>query len=165
MKLMASGVMNWAAMTRSPSFSRSSSSTTTTILPAAMSSRASSMVANGISVRLMDNELLHVLGEDINLEIDGSPLPCTTQRRALQRLRDQRDREPVVADLRHGQRDAVDGDRPLLDDVAQQRRLGVDGHDPGEALLAHLAHDPEAVDVALHDVPAEAVGRAQRQLE
>ena len=34
MKLMASGVTNWAAMVRSPSFSRSSSSTTTTMRPA-----------------------------------------------------------------------------------------------------------------------------------
>jgi len=47
MKLIASGVTNWAAIVRSPSFSRSSSSTTTTILPWRMSSIASSMVANG----------------------------------------------------------------------------------------------------------------------
>src|SRR3954468_12354593 len=165
MKLIASGVMNCAAMTRSPSFSRSSSSTTTTIFPLAMSSRASSMVANSTSVRLVGNELLHVLGEDVDLEIDGSPLLRPTQRGALQRLGDQRDREPVLADLRDGQRDAVDGDRALLDDVAQQRRLGVDRHDPREALLAHLAHDAEAVDVALHDVAAQPVVGAQRQLE
>src|SRR4051812_23499198 len=82
MKLMASGVMNWAAMTRSPSFSRSSSSTTTTILPAAMSSNASSMVENSISARV-GNELLHVFREDVNLEVDlaaGLGLP---QRRPL----------------------------------------------------------------------------------
>ena len=35
MKLMASGVANWAARVRSPSFSRSSASQTTTILPGA----------------------------------------------------------------------------------------------------------------------------------
>ena len=40
--LIASGVANWAAMTMSPSFSRSSSSQTTTIRPARMSSIASS---------------------------------------------------------------------------------------------------------------------------
>src|SRR6185436_18823697 len=164
MKLIASGVTNWAAMTRSPSFSRSSSSTTTTILPAAMSSRAASMVANSMSVRA-GNELLHVLGQHVDLEIDGSPLPRRAERRALQRLRDERHAEVILADVAHGQRDAVDGDRALLDHVAQQRRLGVEGHDPGEALLAHLAHDAEAVDVALDDVAAEAVRRAQRQLE
>src|SRR4051794_30772551 len=164
MKLTASGVTNCAAMTRSPSFSRSSSSTTTTILPAAMSSSAASMVANSMSVRL-GNQFLHVLGQDVDLEIDGSPLPRRAERRALEGLRDQRDREPVVADLRDGQRDPVDGDRALLHHVAQQRRLRVDGHDPREALVADLAHDAEAVDVALHDVAAEAVGGAQRQLE
>src|SRR4051794_36428154 len=164
MKLIASGVTNCAAITRSPSFSRSSSSTTTTILPAAMSSSAASMVANSISVRL-GNQFLHVLGQDVDLEIDGSPLPRRAERRALEGLRDQGHREPVVADLRDGQRDPVDGDRALRHDVAQQRRLGVDGHDSREALLADLAHDAEAVDVALHDVAAEAVGGAQRQLE
>ena len=47
MKLIASGVANWAAIVRSPSFSRSSSSQTTTIRPARISSSASSTVANG----------------------------------------------------------------------------------------------------------------------
>src|SRR3954447_14115691 len=164
MKLTASGVTNCAAMTRSPSFSRSSSSTTTTILPAAMSSSAASMVANSMSVRL-GHQFLHVLGQDVDLEIDGSPLPRRAERRALEGLRDQRDREPVVADLRDGQRDPVDGDRALLHDVAQQRRLGVDRDDAGEALLAGVAHDSEPVDVTLHDVTAEPIGGAQRQLE
>ncbi len=51
MKLIASGVTNCAAITRSPSFSRSSSSQTTTILPWRISSIASSIVANGVVVR------------------------------------------------------------------------------------------------------------------
>ena len=46
MKLIASGVTNWAAIVRSPSFSRSSSSQTTTIRPARISSIASSIGAN-----------------------------------------------------------------------------------------------------------------------
>ena len=45
MKLIASGVTNWAAIVRSPSFSRSSSSQTTTIRPARISSIASSIGA------------------------------------------------------------------------------------------------------------------------
>ncbi len=48
MKLMASGVTNWAAMVRSPSFSRSSSSTTTSIRPPRISSIACGMVAKDI---------------------------------------------------------------------------------------------------------------------
>ena len=43
MKLTASGVANWAAIVRSPSFSRFSSSQTTTIRPRRMSSIASSI--------------------------------------------------------------------------------------------------------------------------
>ena len=45
-KLMASPVQNWAAMIRSPSFSRSSSSVTSTIFPALMAAMASSIVLN-----------------------------------------------------------------------------------------------------------------------
>ncbi len=48
MKLTASGVANCAAITRSPSFSRSSPSQTTTILPRRISSIASSIVAKGL---------------------------------------------------------------------------------------------------------------------
>src|SRR3954454_6635297 len=178
MKLIASGVTNWAAMTTSPSFSRSSSSTTTTMRPLAMSSRASSMVANLMSARV-GNELLQMLGEDVHLEIDGSPLLRPAERRALQRLGDERHRDPVVAEVGDRERDPVDGDRALLDDIAQQRRLDVDHDDAREALLATiarqrppdvapadapeallapLAHHAAPVDVALHDVPAEPVG-------
>ncbi len=50
MKLTCSGVTVWAAVMKSPSFSRSSSSTTMIILPAAMSARASSMLAKLIAL-------------------------------------------------------------------------------------------------------------------
>ena len=53
MKLIASGVANWAAMVRSPSFSRSSASTTTTILPSRMSSMASSIVLKAVCCALI----------------------------------------------------------------------------------------------------------------
>ncbi len=52
MKLIASGVANWAAATRSPSFSRSGSSTTTTIRPLRISSIASWTVAKGVTAEL-----------------------------------------------------------------------------------------------------------------
>ena len=72
----------------------------------------------------------------------------------------------VVVDRGDGQRDAVDRDRALLDDVAQQlraaRRSSRRGRSRPRATRATVA---DAVDVALHDVAAEAVGRAQRQLE
>src|SRR5437588_336729 len=51
MKLIASGVANCAATTRSPSFSRFGASTTTTNRPCRMSSTASSTVANGVTSR------------------------------------------------------------------------------------------------------------------
>jgi hypothetical protein len=49
MKLIAAGVTFSAAITKSPSFSRSSSSTTMSMRPARISAMASSMVAKGVS--------------------------------------------------------------------------------------------------------------------
>src|SRR6185437_15749538 len=106
MKLIASGVTNWAAIVRSPSFSRSSSSQTTTILPSRMSSRACSIVANvalvlvlmrGLRSCVGPDESLHVLREDVDLDVHPRPGHQPPQRRALERLGDQRDREAVVA--------------------------------------------------------------------
>src|SRR5690242_5216961 len=54
-KLIASGVTNWAAMVRSPSFSRSSSSTTTSMRPARISSIASGIVAKAMVDYLQDS--------------------------------------------------------------------------------------------------------------
>ena len=55
------------------------------------------------------------------------------------------------------------GDRALLDQVAREPRLGVDLEHAREALLADRADRAGAVDVALHDVPAEAILGAQRR--
>ena len=70
-----------------------------------------------------------------------------------------------AADLHHGERDAVDRDRALLDHVAQQLGRRRDGHHAGEAVVAHRAHRAEAVDVPLDDVPAQPVRGAQRELQ
>src|SRR3954466_8173794 len=115
MKLIASGVTNCAAITRSPSFSRSSSSTTTTILPAAMSSSASSMVANlTSSLVAMDHQLFDVLGHDVHFQVHGGALLGSAQRGALQGLGYQRHVERRAVNRGYGQRDSVDGDRALL---------------------------------------------------
>src|SRR3954451_23422488 len=91
MKLMASGVTNCAAITRSPSFSRSSSSTTTTILPEAMSSNASSIVANLMSslIAMRRHQFLDVLGHDVHFQVHGGALLGSAQGGALQGLGDQ----------------------------------------------------------------------------
>jgi len=42
------------------------------------------------------DEFLHVLGEDVHLEIDGVARLCTAQRGLLERVRDERDLEGVL---------------------------------------------------------------------
>src|SRR3954467_10472728 len=132
MNAIASGVANCAAMTRSPSFSRSGASTTTTNLPWRMSSIASSMVAKGeetgvstVTPKIVTSsgsatdEALDVLGEHVRLEVDLVARLERSERRHVERVRDERDREPGVVEAGHGQRDAVDADRALLDAEAQ----------------------------------------------
>src|SRR5262245_34788551 len=116
MKFTASGVANSAAIVRSPSFSRSSSSTTTTNLPARMSSSASSIVANGlvwgvvaafaiaaiVAVRVCTSarsQALDVLGEHVDLEVDGAPRHEVGERRRLERVWHERDGECIVEQL------------------------------------------------------------------
>src|SRR4029453_9692780 len=70
------------------------------------------------------------------------------------------DLEPGVRDVggadgADGQRDAVDGDRALLGDVAGQL-LGQRDADDLPVRARHPGqHGPDAVDVALHEVPAQ----------
>ena len=86
-----------------------------------------------------------------------------------ERLGDQRDGDdgPVrlVGHGHDGERDAVDRDRALLDDVARQRRRHREPHEL-PALAGHaLDDDAGAVDVALDDVAAEAAARRDRPLQ
>src|SRR5215204_4584356 len=132
MKLTASGVANWAAMVRSPSFSRSAASTTTTNLPARTSSIASSIAESAGSVVAIGAivsglapstcQLLDVLGEDVDLEVDLVARLERAQGGDLERVRDQGDRKGLVVDRGDRERDAVDGDRALLDAVAEDLR-------------------------------------------
>src|SRR4051795_10939981 len=161
MKLIASGVTNWAAITRSPSFSRSSSSTTTTILPAAMASSASSMVANSTSVRgtldTLSHQLLHVLRHHVHLQVDLTAHIRLSQGRARERLGDQRDVERLVVDAGDRQAHPVDGDRALLDRVAKHLRARLDRDHPREAFLADGRDHTDPVDVALDHVATETI--------
>ena len=105
---------------------------------------------------------------DVDLEVDGVARPLGPERRDRERVRDHRDaRTPSSCERGDGEADAVDGDRALLDDVAQhvarrgERRCG-SSRRPAACALDDRA---DAVDVALHDVATEAVGEAHRPFE
>ena len=175
MKLTASGVANWAAIVRSPSFSRSSSSTTTTKRPSRISSIASSTVAKGLSVlrlgchrhgRIVPGRSFSTyLASTSVSRLTSSPAVELAERRDLERVRDQRHLEARLVDRSDGERDAVDGDRSLLDAVAEQlgRRLDPDAN----AVRCRLdrGNRSGAVDVALHLVASERIARPERRLD
>ena len=170
MKLIASGVANCAASVRSPSFSRSSSSQTTTILPCAdvldrlldRRERACAVLRRSPAA----DQPLDVLRQHVHLQVDAGPARPRRASCARASRGSARRVKPSSSSSGDGERDAVDRDRALLDDVAQQAGLGGDRHDAREARpRAPPPPSPSAVDVALDDVAAEPVGGAQRQLE
>src|SRR3990172_8262410 len=115
MKLIASGVTACAAITRSPSFSRSSSSTTMTRRPRRISSIASGMVANALIV----SPHLHLY------LLPSLPPP---QRRHGQRGRDQRHGAARILDRGYRQTHSVQRHRALLGDVAGEPRREAPPH-------------------------------------
>src|SRR4051812_21677580 len=165
---IASGVANSAAMIRSPSFSRSSSSITTMISPRATAATAFSMSANGIALPLSSfrcqlagfEQALDVLGDHVDLEVDTIAHPLATEGGHGGGVRDDGDGEAVVGRLHDGEAAAVDGDRPLLDDVAQE--VGWHAHPEVGGRCDDLA---DGVDVALHDVATEPVAHPYRPFE
>src|SRR3712207_4602385 len=109
MNVMSSAVTFSAAITRSPSFSRSASSTTTTIRPSRMARTASSTEANS-RASLMAHQFLHVLGDDVDFEVDGVSDGPAAERGDGGCVRDQGDGEGQVVDVGDGERHAVDRD-------------------------------------------------------
>ena len=159
MKLIASGVANCAAIVRSPSFSRSSSSQTTIILPARISSRASSTVANGLLIE----RLLDVLGEHVDLQVDGPVGFGRAQRRrsSVSGMREYCAR--LLVD--RGTVDETPSSRSsLFPDVSAAPGWGSERDDPRER-VARVLYRRDAVHAPLHEVAAEPVGRPQRQLQ
>src|SRR5689334_6615130 len=115
MKAMPSGVIFSAAMIRSPSFSRSASSTTTTNSPRAMAATASSIGANGIGSALSRHQSFDILRHQVDLEVDRVTRALDPEGRDGSGVGDQGEFEALLPEARHGEADAVDGDRALLD--------------------------------------------------
>ena len=92
----------------------------------------------------------------------GSSAPSVV---SVERVRDQRDGEAGVVERRDGERRAVDGDRALLDAVAEHVRRRVEPDPAPVALRLDRADAADAVDVALHDVAAERLARPERRLD
>ena len=73
-------------------------------------------------------QALDVLREHVDLEVDALAGHEAAERRLGQRVRDQRHAERVVVQLGDRQRDALDGDRALLDAVAERVGGRLDDH-------------------------------------
>src|SRR5438034_5776064 len=178
MKLTCSGVTVSAAVMKSPSFSRSSSSTTMIILPAAMSARASSMVAKLIALlslirrlegrfgHALSQEGLHVLGENIDLEVDDVAGRLGVQRRRAERVRDERHTEGTrLLQARHRETHAVHRHRSFLHKIAPECCGSLDPHDDRALLGIEGPDKARPVDVALDDVAPEAAASRDGALE
>ena len=162
MNAIFSGVVVSAAMMRSPSFSRSSSSTTTTISPRPMAATASlDLGRTASSCSLLGRASGRAAARRTWRSrrprgSRGRPGPCAPSVVTAAVCGMTATVKPSSSDVDDREADAVDGDRALLDDVAQQlgAACGPAGRAPGSTI------SPTRVDVALHEVAAEPVGRA-----
>ena len=111
------------------------------------------------------DEPLDVLREHVCLEVHVRAGLEPAEGRHLQRVRDERDCEGVVTEIRDRQRDAVHGDGSLLDAVAEHIRGSLDPHTPAVPLRLDRPHAADAVDVPLHVVAAERLTRPHRGLD
>src|SRR5579859_5814849 len=172
MKLIASGVTNCAASTRSPSFSRSASSTRMTMRPLRRSSSACSTRAMLSSTAAPYRKLSKlqkagdVLAEDVGLDVDARSLRLLAPGGGAQRLGNEEEGDAIgVEHFVDGERDPVERDGAFSD---HQRREAV-----GQAKLdAHAFTDglargdlADAVDVAENKVAAQAIAESHRPLE
>src|SRR5947208_1407530 len=104
-------------MTRSPSFSRSSSSVMMTNLPRRYSSIASGTVAMTSTSLTCSratlhpcDELLDVARDDVRVEVDAVAGLAADQVRVLLGVLDEGDREPVPVLVDDGEADSIDAD-------------------------------------------------------
>src|SRR3954454_21200340 len=127
-----------------------------------MAATASSIFANGMSVgSLPRQQPLDVLGGDVDLEVHEVAWLPRTEGRDLGRVWDHRDGEAIVEDGDDREAHAVDGDRALLDDVAQEFAIL-----HADLEVGHGPHDlAEAVDVTLHQMTAEAIAEPHRPFQ
>src|SRR5216110_2568024 len=160
MKLTASGVILSAAMTRSPSFSRSSSSTTTRMRPCRISSIASSMVAKPL---IMPPSPRATAARTCRSRPSRRQ---PAERRDRQRVRDQHHLEGGLVERRHRQAHAVHGHRALRDQQRRQPPVADDYPDPcGRFYTRYGFYCARAVHVSEDEVTTERAAETQWALE
>src|SRR5450631_469826 len=134
MKLTSSGRTQAAGMTRSPSFSRSSSSMMTAILPWRRSPRISSIVLNPDIVLVLasggGHEPRQVARDHVDFHVDAVAGAQFTERRRLVRVGNDIDTEFAAIDLVDGQADAIEADRALRRGKARELRGQRKTHPP-----------------------------------
>src|SRR4051812_32421351 len=176
MKLIASGVAICAGMTRSPSFSRSSSSTRMNIRPLRASSISSSgeerkpcfsTASSGLGTKRL--HALQIAGEHVDLEIDGparlNRAQCSDGGGVGNEVEHEMHALGPVLDRVHGQRHAVDGDRALGRDIRRDLVACGDRHAVRAAFLVHVDDRAHAVDMPGNDMPAQFVAELQGTFE
>src|SRR5690349_4511226 len=159
MKLMISGVTFSAAHTRSPSFSRSSSSMMMIIRPSRMSRTASSMVAIAMrsyvnrkpeidkpSDLAVLNQTFNILRDNVDFEIHAVAGLQVRQVGDLPGLRDDRDLEILVRQVRNRQTDALYGNRTFVNQITADLPRKSDANGPRLAVVLNALERAARVD-------------------
>ena len=168
-----------AAITRSPSSSRSAASRTRTGLPAAISATACSIGSTRTLIVVPPPAACRpakaairstYLASTSTSRFTGVPTgarPSVVRASVVGISPTSNHATGLVRRAHRGdrQRDAVDRHRALLDQVARQARRHLDPHPLPPVTRLAQRHGADAVDVALHDVAAEPAVRRHRPLQ
>src|SRR5918992_5829288 len=172
MNAMCRGVAFAAANIRSPSFSLSSSSTTTTMRPAAMSLIASSMESKVMSwvlsapIRSLPiGKPLHVFGDDVHLDVHAHPRRDRPERGGVQRVRYESDLEGLTPHFDDGQRYAIERNRALVDEVAQNIFARGEPDAPQVVLFFDSRGAGDTIHMTLQEVASKPVSHSEGKLE
>lgn len=101
-----------------------------------------------------------MLCEHIHLDVDDGTGPLDPECRHVGRVWDDGNPEGVVGEVERGEADAIDGDRPLLDE-----EVHVFGGNPHTQVWCRVDDVADTIDVAQHDVPTQTVAEGHRSLE
>src|SRR5215212_9018659 len=102
-------------------------------------------------------QTLHVAGYLVHLDVHAIALGEAPERRALERLRDQRDLYPAPAQRCDREADPADCDRAVLERVAFEACGELEGHSPRDPVRDGRDDLAHTVDVPLHEVAAQGI--------
>src|SRR5690348_14867969 len=121
--------------------------------------------AFGHGMHVAFEQAFDIFSENVDFEIHGITNSQLLQIRVRVSVRNNGEFGDAFEPARNGEADAVDSERAFFSDVATQILRHANSEPPVVTFRNHAFDATNAVDVALHKMPAEARSRGERQFQ